>query len=73
MFNVSTRNPGSRKVGVAAGLATVMASQLYQISATDPLTYAVAPILVAAVALAANLLPAGRAMRVDPVRALQAE
>lgn len=45
-------------------------AQLYQVSALDPVTFLVTPILVLAVAMAAKLFPARRATRVDPVRAL---
>jgi putative ABC transport system permease protein len=54
-------------------LSRVVSSQLYQVSATDPLTFLLASALVALVAAVANLLPARRAMRVDPVRVLQTE
>jgi ABC-type lipoprotein release transport system permease subunit len=50
-----------------------MASLLYGVSATDPLTYiAVAGALVA-VSLVATWFPAARAAGVDPARALRAD
>jgi ABC-type lipoprotein release transport system permease subunit len=50
-----------------------MKSLLYEVSPTDPLTYAgVAAVLVAIAALA-SWLPARRATRVDPVVALRSE
>lgn len=64
-------------VGVVTGavlalLATrVLTSVLYGIGATDPLTYVLAAALLAGVALAANLVPAVRAARVDPMIALR--
>jgi putative ABC transport system permease protein len=66
-------------VGVAVGLALalglgqVMSARLFGITATDPVTFLITPIVVAGIALAANLIPAQRAMKMDPVRALQAE
>jgi putative ABC transport system permease protein len=66
-------------VGLGAGLivaliaARVINSLLYQVSATDPLTYLVAPLPLAAVALVACYIPARRAMKVDPMTALRIE
>jgi putative ABC transport system permease protein len=47
--------------------------QLYQVQATDPATFAAVSLGLLAVAVLACLFPAWRAVRVDPVRALQAE
>ncbi len=66
-------------VGIAAGLAVavgvgvLLARFLYGVGAADPLTLVAIPALLAAVALGAAWLPARRAARVDPVRALRTE
>ena len=46
---------------------------LYQVGAFDPLVFASAPAVLALSAVAASYLPARRATRVTPVRALRAE
>jgi predicted permease len=48
-------------------------SMLYQVSPSDPTTFATVPALFAAVALAACWMPARRAMAVNPVVALRCE
>lgn len=62
-------------IGLAASLVVtrVVSSLLYGISATDPATYLIIAGTLAAVALAAMLIPARRAMLVDPMRALRSE
>jgi ABC-type lipoprotein release transport system permease subunit len=50
-----------------------MAGLLYGVRASDPLTYAAVAAVLLAVALAASWIPARRASRIDPMRALRAE
>jgi len=57
----------------SVGLVRLIAKLLFGTAPLDPLTFAAAPALLAAVALAASYLPAWRATRVDPVVALRYE
>jgi putative ABC transport system permease protein len=72
---------GMRLVAIGLGvgligawvLSRVLVSQLYGITARDPVTYGAVVLLLAGVALLATYLPARRATRVDPVLALRSE
>jgi putative ABC transport system permease protein len=54
-------------------LSRVMTGFLYGVKPTDTLTFALAPVLLCLVALAANFAPARRAAGVDPASALREE
>jgi putative ABC transport system permease protein len=60
-------------VGLAGGaaLSRLLRSSLFEIAPSDPSSYVVAAIALAAVALAACWIPARRASRVDPAEALR--
>jgi putative ABC transport system permease protein len=66
-------------IGTAAGLATaliggrVIRTFLYGVATSDPLIFGAVPVIVSVVALLACLVPARRAMRIDPLVALRAE
>ena len=63
--------------GIAIGLAAallltrLMGNLLFQVSPRDPIAFGAALIILLGVALVACLLPAWRATRIDPVRALR--
>lgn len=58
---------------LGAGLSFVLRRLLYQVGALDPVTFAVAPLALGLAAAVACYLPARRAMRIEPVRALRTE
>jgi predicted permease len=66
-------------IGIAAGMiaalasARVMETLVFGVSASDPLTLAAVAATLAVVALMASLVPACRALRLDPVKVLRAD
>ena len=62
-------------IGVVATLpcARLISTELYGVTTSDPATYAAIMALLLMVGVAATLLPARRASRVDPIVALRAE
>ena len=57
----------------AFALSKVIASLLYEVSATDPLTFAAVVVVLATVGAIAAYMPTRQATRVDPLRALRSE
>lgn len=57
----------------AIALSRVLHSFLFEVSAVDPLTFGLVPVLMAMVAVAAAWIPARRAAGVDPMEALRAD
>ena len=64
---------GGIAIGVIAalGLTRLLGRLLFNVSATDPATYAAIAGIFLAVSLAACALPARRATRIDPLEALR--
>jgi putative ABC transport system permease protein len=62
-------------IGLVGSLAltSLMASMLYQIKTTDPLTFTLVPVMILAVVLLASVIPARRAVKIDPMEALRYE
>jgi len=66
-------------LGVAIGLAAavalsrVVASLIYGVRPTDPLTFSVVALLLIVVGVLASIIPAYRATRVEPIRILREE
>ena len=77
--NLVTRYAAGMFAGAAAGvvlaviLGLVIRSQIVGLDTMDPISYAAAVLLQAGVALLAILIPATRALRIDPSTALRQE
>jgi ABC-type antimicrobial peptide transport system permease subunit len=66
-------------LGLAAGavaavvLTRFLRTMLFEVNATDPVTFVAVAVVLSGVALLAAFIPARRATRVDPIDALKAE
>lgn len=60
-------------LGGAWALGKLVASQLYEISAFDPLVFVSVPVAILFVAIVSSYLPARRAARIDPALTLRSE
>ena len=60
-------------LAVASLLTRLLRGQLYQVSNTDPLTFVLVPVILVVVALLACVVPARRALGVDPATTIRAE
>ncbi len=59
--------------GAALALTRVVASRLHGVTATDPMSFGGAALLLVAVSVAASYMPARRASKIDPLTSLRAE
>jgi len=57
----------------ALGLTRLMSALLFEVSATDPVTFITAPVVLVLVSLLATWLPVRKASRVNPTEALRSE
>jgi putative ABC transport system permease protein len=57
----------------AFALSRVLAAMLFQVSPSDVMTYAIACVVLAAAALLASIIPARRALGVDPISAVRGQ
>ena len=60
-------------LSVALAATRVLESYLYEVSTTDPITFAAVALIVVAVATLSTLIPARRATRIDPMVALRSD
>jgi predicted permease len=79
LWLVLKRGMGLALLGLAIGIAAsfaltrLIASLLFEVSASDPIIFGAIALLLTTVALAACIIPARRAMKIDPMVALRYE
>ena len=79
VWGIARRGMALTMSGLGAGVlltlavGRVLASQIYGVSATDPMSIALAVVAFGLVALAASLIPAARAARLNPADVLRSE
>ena len=79
VWGIARRGMALTMSGLGAGVlltlavGRVLASQIYGVSATDPMSIALAVVAFGLVALAASLIPASRAARLNPADVLRSE
>jgi len=60
-------------IGASFGLTRLIASFLFGVKSWDPAVFITVPLILSAVALLAVWLPASRASKLDPMKALRVE
>ena len=70
---IMTAVGGAIGLGAAIGIGRLAQSLLYELTGSDPVVLAVAAVVLTLVAIGAGLIPAYRASRIDPMRALRYE
>jgi ABC-type antimicrobial peptide transport system permease subunit len=60
-------------IGAALVLARLIASLIFGVRPTDPFTFSAVALILVTVGIIANILPAYRATRIEPVRTLRDE
>jgi ABC-type antimicrobial peptide transport system permease subunit len=58
-------------VALAGAASRLLASLVFGVGTRDPVTFVAVPAVLAVVAIAASVVPARRAVRVEPTKALQ--